>query len=276
MPLLIFKFMPIFVLVLIFANCQSRINKTLTNKISSDSIKKQTVWPDTPDFPSHIAPLLSYFNLHKNDTSFDTLISFTDQGFGPIDYYYNFTKAGHLFSSAQTHALVFYDIGIRNYCPLALLIVYKKNKDGIWEQVLLDTVSVSNIRFRYKDWNNDGIGDLSYFENGWWNGGHGPITWYLWLVDNNGNLHKVKGFEDLDDPKIDSFTNHIFTNTIVNHEELWMQEFKFSGNRSIKLWDIYEEDFYPKAKIKYYSHEKLIKSVKHSKEVYVPKHCEDE
>jgi len=257
---------------LLLVNCQSHPQKIATPLTSIDSVKQQKILPDTPDFPAHIKPLLSYFDQHRAESTFDTDIAFDDQGFGPTDHFYNFIKAGPLFSKTQTHAVVLYDVGVKDYRPLARLTVYKKEEPDTWRLVLDDTISVGNIRFRYKDWNSDGIADLSYVEDGWENGSHGPISWNLWLVDSSGNLHPVKGFEKLNDPRIDSFTNHIFTNNIVGHTEMWMEEYKFSRNKIIKLIDIYTDGLETPYKTKYYRHGKFIKNGKRNSNIYLEKY----
>ena len=141
-----------------------------------------------------------------------------------------------------------------------------------------DTLSVSDMRFYYRDWNGDGIRDFSYMEDGWLHGGHGPITWYLWLARRDGTLAPVKDFEDLDDPKIDSLTGHIFSNHVANHQGVEMGEYVFKGNRIIKLHDIYSSFDTPEV-ARYYKNNKLIKTARfktRSAGVYLPKHEEDD
>ena len=89
---------------------------------------KTVKWPDTPDFEKHIAPLLSFVERNKLRPAFDTDIAFDDQGFGPVDNYYNFVKAGNLFSDKLRHMLLFYDFAERDYMPLARMAVYVEDK----------------------------------------------------------------------------------------------------------------------------------------------------
>lgn len=235
------------------------------------------VWPDVPDFLAHCTPLLSFFESHKSDTAFDTTISFYDQGFGGADNYYNFVHAGHIFSPTMIHAVVFYDVAEKDYRPFAKMIVYKKNGPATWNTVLEDSTAVSDFRFRYKDWNCDGIKDLSYVENGWEHGGHGPISWWLWLVDKKGVPHRVKGFEDLDNPKIDSLSHHIFS-TSTYHTGTEMVEYRFNGNRIVKISDQMYTDFDDPEQVIYQNKGREVKRVrlKPGQEVFTPKKEEEE
>ncbi len=237
-----------------------------------DTANQHIKYPDTPDFAAHLAPLLAFFERNKAQTTFDTDISYEDQGFGGPDNYYNFIHAGHIFCDTQTHAVVFYDIADKDYHPFARMIVYKKTRHDTWIKVLEDSTIVSDFAFRYRDWNGDGIKDLSYVENGWNHGGHGPITWWLWLIDKNGIPHRVKGFDDLNDPRRDSYTHHIFTN-IEGHTYKEMAEYKFSGNRIIKTSDDMVIDYDHDDTLTYYRKGKVVKQVKlkPGQQVYTPK-----
>lgn len=246
---------------------------------STADTTKAVQYPDTPDFAAHLAPLLSFFERNKSLPAFDTDIFFDDQGFGPIDHYYNFIHAGHIFSKNQIHALLFYDIGVKDYMPLARMVVYKKGASGTpWYKVLDDTCEVFNYYFKYRDWNGDGIKDLSYEWDGWEGGGHGPVSWHLWLTDKNGLLHKVNGFEDIDDPQIDSLTNHVFSNSVWQHTAEEMAEYKFSGNHIIKISDDMVVEYDNPDTVFYYRNGDMIKKrkLKHGQQLYLPKQDEGE
>jgi hypothetical protein len=233
-------------------------------------------WPDTPDFDRHTAPLFRFLQTHRHQPAFDTDISFDDQGFGAIDNFYNFVQAGNIFDSAHKHMLLFYDFAMQEYMPLARMLVYVK-RDDKWCKVLDDTTVVSDFRFRRHDWNSDGIVDLSYVENGWEHGGHGPISWWLWLVDKGGLLHRVKGFEDLDNPKIDSVTHHIFTNSVFMHSASDMKEYKFVGNRIVNLGEYYS-DFDTADVVRYSKNGHYQKTIhlKQGQDIYTPLHDTDD
>ncbi|MCW3123563.1 MAG: hypothetical protein JWQ38_3055 [Flavipsychrobacter sp.] len=257
-------------LAVLAAGCQHHAPQHAAKPLDVYNLAKYVKWPDSPDFHKHITPLLSYFDRHKDQSAFDTAISFEDQGFGPIDNYYNFITAGHLFSRTQVHAVLFFDIDLREGAPLACLEAYRKS-DTSWEKVCEDTIENAIGRIRYKDWNCDGIKDLSYVMNGWEVGGHGPIEWELWLADKSGNFKKVKGFENLDDPKIDSITHHIFTNTVINHQGDEHIEYKFAGNKIVLLDKVYI-DFNGEPINPYYKKVNNVREVKlkPGQELFVP------
>jgi hypothetical protein len=265
------------VVILLFTDCGPVAPIPKAIKIAAGTAANKIIYPDIPDFPLHYKPLFSFFEQHKSDTAFDTTISFYDQGFGGIDNYYNFVHAGHLFSKTQIHAVVFYDIADKDYRPFARMIVYKKKGKNDWDKVLEDSTEVTNFRFRYKDWNCDGINDLSYVENGWWNGGHGPISWWLWLIDKNGIPHKVKGFDNLDDPRIDSYSHHIFSRSEF-HTGVQTAEYKFAGYRIMKISaDMYTDYDDPEVVI-YHWNTKKEKRVRLKPEqvIFTPMHDEDD
>ncbi len=257
-------------LAFLVASCQRHKPHRKAVRLNIYDFAKYVSWPDSPDFHRHYMPLLSFFDRKKTLSTFDTAIHFEDQGFGAIDNYYDFIVAGHLFSPTQVHAVLFYDVDLRESLPLACLQVYLKVDTG-WQKVCEDTIENAWGRVRYKDWNCDGIMDLSYVKNGWHGGGHGPIEWRLWLVDKNGNLTKVKGFDDLDDPKIDSITHHLFTNTVLNHEGLENDEYKFAGNRVILLHKLFT-GFDGLPMDTFYRHIKGLKEakLKPGQQIYVP------
>ncbi len=265
------------IVVMLLANCGPIAPKPKVIKITADSSSNKIKYPDTPDFVAHSKPLLAFFERHKSDTAFDTTISFYDQGFGAIENFYNFIHAGHIFSRNQIHAVVFYDIGEKNAMPFAKMIVYKKNGNNTWKKVLEDSTEVSNFRFRYKDWNCDGINDLSFVENGWWNGGHGPITWWLWLIDKNGVPHKVNGFDDLDNPKIDSYSHHIFS-TKEFHTGMEIAEYKLSGYRILKISEDMYSDYDDPEEVIYHWNTKKEKRVrlKPGQVIFTPIHDEED
>ncbi len=265
-----FKVILLLLLLLICA-CH---NTTTTSKgvVTIDTAHVQ--YPHTPDFGKHIKPLFAFFALHQHLIAFDTDIDFADQGFGPIDDYDNFIEAGHLFSKTQVHAVLFYDFAVSNYRPLARLLIYKQSKvDGLWHQVLSDTIEVASRRYKFRDWNSDGIADLSCVWNGWDHGGHGPISWQLWLVDKQGIPHTVKDFEQIDDPKIDSFTGHIFSNTEYHNSKKTV-EYKFIGNKIIKISDEMCTDYNSPSIVTYYRNNNVIKRIKlkEGKSIYTPKY----
>src|SRR5438045_2681152 len=106
--------------MLFIAACSSRHTPgNGKGKMVSDTVArlqdttKNVKWPDVPDFDKHLAPLLAFVERNKLRPAFDTDIAFGDQGFGPVDNYYNFVKAGNLFSDKQRHMLLFYDFADR-------------------------------------------------------------------------------------------------------------------------------------------------------------------
>lgn len=223
-----------------------------------------------------MAPLFTYWEQHKHLSVFDTIIDFTDQGFGLIDNFYNFIYAGHLFSDTQTHVLLLYDIAVKDYSPLARILIYKRNMaTAQWHKVFDDTLNNPNCYFKNKDWNGDGIRDFSYMYTSW-HTGRGPITWYLWLIDKKGMPHKVKGFEEIDDPQIDIFTHHIFSNEEGMQQET-MAEYIFSADSMKKISDDMVVDYnYPNV-VTYYRDGELIRKVtmKSWQRVYTPIHRND-
>jgi hypothetical protein len=262
------------IIMLITAACEHKhIVPHMSPKDSLASIK----WPDTPDFDRHTAPLFRFIQHHRYQPAFDTMIAFDDQGFGGVDNFYNFVQAGKLFDSTHEHMLLFYDFGMHEYMPHARMLVYVKH-DSKWCKVLDDTTDVSDFQWRFIDWNSDGIADLSYVSNGWEHGGHGPISWWLWLVDKKGLLHRVKGFDDLDNPIVDSITSHIFTNTVVDHRATSSTEYKFAGNRIVNLGEYYS-DFDTADVVRYSRNGHYIKTIKLKpgvKSWYTPKHDTDD
>ena len=263
-------------IVVLFSDCGAKKQNPAKPVVIKDSVS-QKIYPDIPEFPSHYLPLLSFFERHKCDNAFDTTVYFDDQGFGGPDNYYNFIHAGHIFSKTQIHAVVFYDIADKDYRPFARMIVYKKTGPKQWDIVLEDSTVVGDFRFRYKDWNCDGINDLSYTENGWEHGGHGPITWWLCLIDKKGIPHRVKGFDDLSDPKIDSYSHHIFSNNEFHTGEM-MVEYKFSGSHILNISDEMIVDYDRPDVVTYSWNGKFIKKrqLKPDEQIYTPKHDVEE
>jgi hypothetical protein len=258
-----------YLFVLLISGCgNNQANEANTLRVDDTLV----ISADTPNIAAYIPPLFSFFERNKNQMSFDTNIYFLHDDWGHLK---DFVIGGHIFSQTQTHALIVYNVMAGQTSPDAHILAYKK--DGTtWSKVLDDTIlrSIDHyIHFKYRDWNCDGIKDLGYVENGWEGGGHGPITWNIWLVDKDGQLSKVHGFEELNDPNVDSITGHVFTNDISSHIALYLDEYKFSGNRIIKLPTRYIED-YATNEHYYHKNDKLIKKTKGkaNKPIYRPKY----
>jgi hypothetical protein len=234
----------------------------------TDTAKK---WPDVPDFKAHIAPTLSFFERNKRRSSFDTVVDFTDQGFGPVDDYYNCVVSGHLFLPHQQHAIISYNYGLVDWMTKSRLTVLKKSKTGSWRRVLNDTLTGTWCDPRYIDWNSDGIADLSYVSNGWNNGGHGPISWAVWLMDKNGMPRRFKGFDNLNDPQIDSFTHHIFSNDLAQHQYMILTEYRIEGMKLVKLRQ-YEYDITDDEVVSEIRHGKVVRKfrLKKGEKIYTP------
>jgi len=91
----------------------------------------------------------------------------------------------------------------------------------------------------FQDFNNDKVKDVLVF---YYTGARANPTYHLYLTDlKNHNLIRVKGFEELPNPNLDT-TNNIITSIALSGSNYYTFYRINSENRLIKLGHDYEDD----------------------------------
>lgn len=179
--------------------------------------------------------LFDYFTRHRSEDRFDTLDDRYQRYGGPANYPPYIVQAGHLFSDTQVHALLYYSDE-----QGAGLFVYRK-QDGEWLQVLADTSAramAGNALPELKDWNGDGIRDLSLYQRPALS--MSVIDHYtLWLMDSRGKqLYYIRGFPEIENPEADTVSGRISSSYYYHGER--KSEYRFDKDsviRTKETWD---------------------------------------
>ena len=118
-----------------------------------------------------------------------------------------FVQIGHLFSARQIHAIVYY----ANDYDAGITIYLREN--GKWQKIFSGPCGIRGPEL--KDWNNDGVPDIS-MDNGGTPDPGSNIS--VWLTDKSGkSIHPVDEMDDLRNPVLDSATHHVVAENMNNY-----------------------------------------------------------
>jgi len=131
-----------------------------------------------------------------------------------------FVQIGHLFSTRQIHAIVYH----ANDDDAGFTVYLRENRK--WRKIFAGPSGIRGPEFR--DWNNDGVRDIS-MDNGGTNDPGSIIG--LWLTDKSGrSIHPVAEMDQLRNPVLDSATHHVVTENMHNfwysYEEYIFKNYK--------------------------------------------------
>jgi len=105
--------------------------------------------------------------------------------------------------------------------------------------VFKDSLSCMFTDIRFEDFNNDGIKDVLVFH---YTGARANPTYYLYLVINKShNLIRVKGFENLPNPSLDTKLN-IITSVGLSGDNYYSFYRIGSNNKLVNLGHSYKEN----------------------------------
>jgi|SRR6185437_11256876 len=119
-------------------------------------------------------------------------------------------------------------------------LTLKCNRNGVQKVVLVDSLYCMQPDIDFKDFNNDGIKDLLIFN---YIGGRANPTYHLYLVNNRKHvLEKVKGFEQLPNPELDSASNIITSVALAGMDNLYAFYRINKKNKLINLGHSFKEN----------------------------------
>lgn len=188
-----------------------------------------------PDIAAERKKILDFFEVHKLEDTFYLQDRTYADWWGLWSSSINCVVAGHLFHKAHTHAVLYY----LDDKERGTLAVYLKAGDG-WQQIYVDTALSESLNMSFKDWNEDGILDLSLEHNRPVN--TSDINYSVYLIDKAGKaVHAVEGFEELRSPEIDTITRQIITeNQYREAETFGIYNFAGSQLKEISTICIYD------------------------------------
>ena len=227
------KYFLILSFVVCFCSCQQVQREDWNGKISDTTTKSDTL--HAPDIDTLRSDLFQYFKNHKLDDSLEYIDDRYQRWGGPANFPAYTLKIGRLFLPDQVHALIFYSDENG-----AGLFVFQKH-DNDWIEIFADSsdrLSAGPSVPECKDWNFDGIKDLSLY--------YPPAismsvigNYALWLMDHNGSkLSYIKGFDEIENPETDT-SGHKIIGSYYYHGAR-RSEWKFNGNKLVKIsehWD---------------------------------------
>ena len=230
---------PRFLLIglVLFISCNQPVARKSERKADTTipKITKKVIdtLPPEPDPAILRKRLFGFFERHKNENVFDTADDTYVAYWGAANYSDYSVKAGHLFNKKQVHCMILFS----DYESTKMYIYYKKNEQ--WLKIFADTNLDARADPELKDWNRDGMRDISYrCERSW------SYNYELWLVDKSGEqVHYVHGFDDVLNPEYDSLTGYL-NSSYIHAGGGSFRRYRFSNYKIKEVDGVYVGDNY--------------------------------
>lgn len=185
------------IISLLFATSFIACNTALKDKSNQSAMATDSL--QEPDIYVLRQRLFDYFERHKHEDAFDTTDD-TYYRYWGYSYRPNTVEAGHLLCINKTHAVIRFSDSLNNG-----IFVFLKDKRE-WNKIFEDTTLEIGIDEHpvpyYKDWNGDGIKDISV-SNTYPTDYTERFRLYL-SIDSGRQIVNVRGFENIYNPEVDS------------------------------------------------------------------------